>query len=74
MQICGEKYIMNKNIKNQNPKQIIEEITSIKRKLLNLNFQKSTGQLEKTSEIKFNRREIAKLNSKLSKISGENDA
>ncbi len=65
---------MNKNIKNQNPKQIIEEITSIKRKLLNLNFQKSNGQLEKTSEIKFNRREIAKLNSKLSKISGENNA
>ena len=64
---------MNKKTKLINNKSA-EEILQLKKNLLNLRFQKSSGQLEKTSEIKFNRREIAKLNTKLSKISGENDA
>ena len=37
------------------------EINSLKKSLLNLNFQKSTGQLEKTSEIKKTKRKIASL-------------
>ncbi len=37
------------------------EINSLRKSLLNLNFQKSTGQLEKTSEIKKTRRKIASL-------------
>ena len=37
------------------------EINSLRKSLLNLNFQKSTGQLEKTSEIKKTRRKIATL-------------
>ena len=37
------------------------EISSLRKSLLNLNFQKSTGQLEKTSEIKKVRRKIASL-------------
>ena len=41
---------------------------------LNLKFQKSTGQLEKTSEIKNTRIKIAKLKTKISKIYGENNA
>ena len=37
------------------------ELYSLRKSLLNLNFQKSTGQLEKTSEIKKIRRKIASL-------------
>ncbi len=40
---------------------IKSEIDSIRKSLLNLNFQKSTGQLEKTSKIKSLRRKIAFL-------------
>ena len=37
------------------------ELYSLRKSLLNLNFQKSTGQLEKTSEIKKTKRKIASL-------------
>ena len=42
-------------------KKMSTEINSLRKSLLNLNFQKSTGQLEKTSEIKKVRRKIASL-------------
>ena len=41
---------------------------------MNLKFQKSTGQLEKTSEIKGLRIKIARLKTDISKILGENNA
>ena len=37
------------------------ELYSLKKTLLNLNFQKFSGQLEKTAEIKKTRRKIASL-------------
>ena len=37
------------------------EIYSLRKSLLNLNFQKSTGQLEKTSEIRKTKKKIASL-------------
>ena len=37
------------------------EVNSLRKSLLNLNFQKSTGQLEKNWEIKKIRRKIASL-------------
>jgi len=37
------------------------ELYSLRKSLLNLNFQKSTGQLEKTAEIKKTKRKIASL-------------
>ena len=42
-------------------KKIKSEINALRISLINLNFQKSTGQLEKTSEIKKVRRKIASL-------------
>ena len=48
-----QKKIDNKNLKS--------EINSLQKSMLNLRFQKSTGQLEKTSEIKKTRRKIASL-------------
>ena len=38
-----------------------------KENIINLNFQKSSGQLEKTSQIKNTKKQIARLKTKLSK-------
>ena len=64
---------MNKknNIEN---KKIKDEILSLKKSLLNLNFQKSSGQLEKTSKIKDTKKQIAILNTKLSNLNGDKNA
>ena len=51
-----------------------DEITSLKKDLLNLRFQKFSGQLEKTSQIKNNKKKIAQLMTKISKNTGEQDA
>ena len=50
---------MSAAVKKTDSKSLRSDITHIKKSLLNLNFQKSTGQLEKTSEIKKTRRKIA---------------
>ena len=64
---------MNKKI-NIDDKKIKDEILNLKKTLMNLNFQKSSGQLEKTSKIKDTKKQIARLNTKLSNIYGENNA
>ncbi len=61
---------MNKNINNI--KKIKEEILVLKKNLLNLSFQKSTGQLEKTSEIKKMRRSIARLKTQITNTGDKN--
>ena len=55
-------------------KKIKDEILNLKKSLLNLNFQKSSGQLEKTSKINDTKKQIARLNTKLSNINGEKNA
>jgi len=42
--------------------------------LMNLKFQKSTGQLEKTAEIKKTRLKIARLKTNMSQVTGEKNA
>ena len=64
---------MNKKI-NIDDKKIKDEILSLKKTLMNLNFQKSSGQLEKTSKIKDTKKQIARLNTRLSNINGEKNA
>ena len=64
---------MNKKV-NIDDKKIKDEILNLKKTLMNLNFQKSSGQLEKTSKIKDAKKQIARLNSKLSNINGEKNA
>ena len=64
---------MNKKIKIDNSK-IQDEILNLKKLLLNLNFQKFSGQLEKTSKIKVAKKEIARLKAKLSQVNEENNA
>ena len=60
--------------KLKNIKEIKSEIVILKKSLMNLKFQKSTGQLEKTSEIKNVRHKIARLKTQILKINGENNA
>jgi len=60
--------------KVKNIKEFKSEVVTLKKSLMNLKFQKSTGQLEKTSEIKNVRVKIARLKTKISKIHGENNA
>tara|TARA_B100000575_G_C23073042_1_gene618125 strand:+ start:619 stop:813 length:195 start_codon:yes stop_codon:yes gene_type:complete len=64
---------MNKK-QNKDTKKINLEIDELKRNLLNYRFQKSSGQLEKTGEIKKTRRKIASLMFNLNKISKEKNA
>ncbi len=57
------------NIKKTN-----EEILNLKKTIMNLNFQKSSGQLEKTSKIKEARKQLARLKTKISISKGESNA
>ncbi len=59
---------------NIESKKIQDEILNLNKKLLNLNFQKSSGQLEKTAQIKVAKKQIARLKTKLSNIGGEKNA
>ena len=64
---------MSKN-KNITDKKILDEILNHKKTLLNLNFQKSSGQLEKTSNIKKTKKEISRLKTKLAILNGADNA
>ena len=64
---------MNKKI-NLDEKKIKEEISNLKKTLMNLIFQKFSGQLEKTSKIKEAKKQIARLNTKLSNVNGGKNA
>ena len=61
-------------VKIKNIKELKSEIVILKKSLMNLRFQKSTGQLEKTSQIKNTRIKIARLKTEISKIYGESNA
>ena len=62
---------MQKKVKKFDLKNIKSEIEDLKKSLLNLKFQKATGQLEKTSEIKKIRRKIASLRTDIVNKIGE---
>ncbi len=64
---------MNKK-NNLNDKKLQEEILNLKKTLLNLSFQKFSGQLEKTSKISIAKKQIARLKTKLSNNTGDGDA
>ena len=51
----------HKSTKLTNLKKSRSELNTLRKSLLNLNFQKSTGQLEKTSEIRKTKKKIASL-------------
>ncbi len=66
--------MIDKNPQRNDLKKIRSEVLDLKKNLMNLKFQKSTGQLEKTAEIKNTRLKIARLKTQINKISGEKNA
>jgi len=65
---------MNKKQNNSDLSKMRVEVVNLKRNLMNLKFQKSTGQLEKTAEIKKTRLKIARLKTNMSQVIGEKNA
>ncbi len=65
---------MNATNKSTDIKKIKSEISTLKKSLLNFKFQKSTGQLEKTSEIKKTKKRLARLKTEINKSIGESNA
>ncbi len=65
---------MNATNKNTDIKKIKSEISALKKSLLNFKFQKSTGQLEKTSEIRKTKKKLARLKTEINKSIGESNA
>tara|TARA_B100000686_G_scaffold180370_1_gene187316 strand:- start:94 stop:291 length:198 start_codon:yes stop_codon:yes gene_type:complete len=65
---------MNATNKNTDIKKIKSEISTLKKSLLNFKFQKSSGQLEKTSEIRKTKKKLARLKTEINKSIGETNA
>ena len=65
---------MNATNKTTDIKKIKSEISSLKKSLLNFKFQKSSGQLEKTSEIRKTKKKLARLKTEINKSIGESNA
>ena len=65
---------MNATSKKINLKNLRSDTDTLKKTLLNLYFQKSTGQLENTSVIKKSRRKIASLKTSFNHQKGKQDA
>jgi large subunit ribosomal protein L29 len=65
---------MNKKQNSSELSKMRAEVLNLKRNLMNLKFQKSTGQLEKTAEIKKTRLKIARLKTNMSQVIGEKNA
>ena len=65
---------MNATNKNTDIQKIKSEISTLKKSLLNFKFQKSTGQLEKTSEIRKTKKKLARLKTEINKSIGESNA
>tara|TARA_X000000368_G_C22705982_1_gene568869 strand:- start:58 stop:255 length:198 start_codon:yes stop_codon:yes gene_type:complete len=65
---------MKSKSKNINNQKIQSEINQLKKSLLNFRFQKATGQLEKTAEMKKTRKKIARLKTDINKKTGEINA
>mgnify|MGYP001163767344 CR=1 FL=1 len=66
--------MIKKNEKSKDIVKIKDEILVLRKNLMNLNFQKSSGQLEKTSRIRIAKKEIARLKTKIRILNGESNA
>ena len=65
---------MNKKQNSSDLSKMRAEVVNLKRNIMNLKFQKSTGQLEKTAEIKKTRLKIARIKTNMSQIIGDKNA
>ena len=62
------------DLKHKTEDELKAELVKLKKEQFNLRFQKSMGQLEKPSRIKFVRREIARINTILNLQEKKSDA
>ena len=65
---------MNKKQNSSDLSKMRAEVVNLKRNMMNLKFQKSTGQLEKTAEIKKTRLKIARLKTNMTQFIGDKNA
>ena len=65
---------MNATNQSTDIKKLKSEISTLKKSLLNFKFQKSSGQLEKTSEIRKTKKKLAQLKTEINKSIGESNA
>ena len=65
---------MNSAKKIDDNNKIRIEINGLKKSLLNFRFQKTTGQLENTSQIRKVRKKIARLKTRIYDQKGETNA
>ena len=65
---------MKKEVKTIDSKKVQSEINELKKSILNYRFQKSTGQLEKTSMIRKAKKNIARLKTEINNIKGGKNA
>ncbi len=66
--------MIKKNVNIKDISKIKDEILNLRKILMNLNFQKSSGQLEKTSGIRNAKKEIARLKTKITELDGVKNA
>ena len=66
--------MIDKTQKNKDLSKLKDEILNLKKSIVNFNFQKSTGQLEKTHQIKSAKKKIARLKMEFSNKIGNKNA
>tara|TARA_B100000242_G_C43009156_1_gene469118 strand:- start:244 stop:444 length:201 start_codon:yes stop_codon:yes gene_type:complete len=66
--------MITKNNKNKDIAKLKDELMSLRKNLMNFNFQKSSGQLENTAQIRKTKKEIARLKTKMVNFTGEKNA
>ena len=54
-----------KDLRANNPQDLVAKLGELKAELFNLRFQLATGQLENTARIKFVKKDIARINTVL---------
>ena len=62
------------DLKTKTDDELESLLTDYKKEGMNLRFQKSMGQLEKPSRIRFVRREIARIKTMINKQESKSDA
>ena len=61
-------------MKKHNSLKLKSDVNDLRKSLMNLNFQKSSGQLEKTSEIRVIKKKIALLMTEINQIKRDKNA
>ena len=64
---------LSKELKKLEKQELLEKVSVLRKESLNLRFQKSSGQLEKTARVRQVKRQIARLKTAIT-LKGKNNA